>query len=660
MRICGVKLTHDAAIAVIENGKLLLCVEMEKIGNGERYRKMRTMDEITTTLRDNGVDPASITNWVIDGWKDGTIRIDDTDVVVANYSEFDGNTLTTALTRATSAGHASYNHISGHVLGAYVTSPFSISSAPSYVVTWDGGTQARAHFVKPVEQLVLFEGKLGCLYGTIYTIMGLYFGPYKQAGVLAYTGNDWRHVMLQYGRYDLPGKLMAYIGLSQPSRELLATIKRIYLGLLASRKYTTSLAHRHVHDLEFEFMRELHATLQHENFDEATILASVHQFLIDDLIDNLQLHIPKGANLCFTGGCALNIKWNSALRDSGHFAHIWVPPFPNDCGSAIGTAACEMITQEGRWHLDWDVYSGPVLSDSDGDGTWDVAVCTAGELGTMLHEFESDAFIVLYGAAELGPRALGHRSIVCAATRAENKVMLNTMKGREDFRPVAPICLERFAKSAFSPGTPDPYMLFEHRVNADWRGKIPAVVHVDGSARLQTINKGQCPMLYDLLASYYRASGVPVICNTSANFHGKGFFPDVRSAMTWGKNHGVRFIWANGKLFTRVLPQEEVAEPQPNGADILDDMAATYRERNKLYGNNYKDFGKILAVMFPNGVTLNVPGDYNRFSLLSMVVAKMTRYALNFDRGGHLDSAHDAGVYAAMLEEVTRLEKGKI
>ncbi|MEE3922504.1 carbamoyltransferase C-terminal domain-containing protein [Micromonospora sp. BRA006-A] len=150
--------------------------------------------------------------------------------------------------------------------------------------------------------------------------------------------------------------------------------------------------------------------------------------------------------------------------------------------------------------------------------------------------------MVVDGRAELGPRALGHRSIIAPAHDPAMKDRLNEIKLRESYRPVAPICLEERAPEVFDPGTPDPYMLFEHHIRpgGGWRDRVPAVVHADGSARLQTVGPAH-PLLFELLTAYERHSGIPVLCNTSANHPGRGFFPDAASAMRWG---GVPRVWS--------------------------------------------------------------------------------------------------------------------
>lgn len=250
--------------------------------------------------------------------------------------------------------------------------------------------------------------------------------------------------------------------------------------------------------------------------------------------------------MCIAGGCGLNVKWNSTLRATGLFDAVWVPPFPNDSGSAIGAACCALAAQKGFIALEWSVYSGPALRPSEIPPIWESAPCGMRELATILAGNKSAIFLA--GRAELGPRALGGRSILAAATSAGMKDHLNDIKLRERFRPVAPICLEDRAPEIFSPGTPDPYMLFDHQTQPEWRDKIPAVVHLDGSARLQTISRTSQHPMAALLIEYEKLTGIPLLCNTSANYHGSGFFPDVSAACQWGR---VENVWSDGRLWTK-------------------------------------------------------------------------------------------------------------
>jgi carbamoyltransferase len=287
---------------------------------------------------------------------------------------------------------------------------------------------------------------------------------------------------------------------------------------------------------------------------DADLIASFQGYLGARLLTRLRERVPqvvsdgRPPDLCLSGGCALNIKWNSALRSSGLFREVWIPPFPNDSGAAIGTAVAEMV-HRGKSELRWDVYCGPGLVTVTDVPGWRSEKCDEAGLAKLLYD-TGEPVIVLSGRAELGPRALGNRSILAAATTPKMKDLLNNIKDRESYRPVAPICLESRAPEIFSPGSPDPYMLFDHTVRAGWVERIPAVIHLDGTARLQTINPRQNPVVERVLVEYEKLSGIPVLCNTSANHKGRGFFPDVRSAAQWGR---VDAIWCDGHLYARQL-----------------------------------------------------------------------------------------------------------
>src|SRR5206468_6581261 len=126
------------------------------------------------------------------------------------------------------------------------------------------------------------------------------------------------------------------------------------------------------------------------------------------------------------------------------------------------------------------------------------------------------------GRSEFGPRALGHRSLLADPRHAANLERLNDVKGREQFRPVAPMVLAERAAEVFDGGPlPSPYMLFTHRVRPEWRDRIPAVVHVDGTARIQTVDRRAEPRMAAVLDEFERRTGVPVVVNTSFNTAGR-------------------------------------------------------------------------------------------------------------------------------------------
>jgi carbamoyltransferase len=147
-------------------------------------------------------------------------------------------------------------------------------------------------------------------------------------------------------------------------------------------------------------------------------------------------------------------------------------------------------------------------------------------------ELASDRIVAWFaGRSEYGPRALGGRSLLAHPGRRANLDRLNAVKGREEFRPVAPMVLADRAAEIFRGPLPSPYMLFVHEVVPAWRERIPAVVHVDGTARVQTVDRNEQPVLAELLDAFAARTGLPVVVNTSLNTAGRPMVDDPRDAL---------------------------------------------------------------------------------------------------------------------------------
>jgi carbamoyltransferase len=561
MIVCGIKLTHDASVAVIEDGRLRFCVEVEKLNNNKRYSEMGDISRVAEILAMYGMSPRDVDSYVLDGWhgkgaywRGESVLFErshgrEVTLPVASYNE--ESIRENVLERRFFAGglpfgegvfdYSSYMHVAGHIMGAYCASPYAKAGEPAYVLTWDGGQYPRLYLVDPAKRSVTNRGRLFCMLGTIYSIMGHYFGPYKRTAEQLAEDRERQTFEGYFGGYSIAGKLMSYIALGALQEDLLAELPAIY-----ERNFEVA------NTFEHRFEKAIKEHVAGRGYSDADVLLTQHVYLERLLLTSLKAKIKKDRlppqNFCFTGGSALNIKWNSAIRSSGVFRETWVPPFPNDCGSAIGTASCEMLTCGGGARLEWDVYSGPVIGVGAAVPGWRERPCSLAELARLLAT-EDEPVIFLNGAAELGPRALGNRSIFAPATRADMKTILNRVKKREDFRPVAPICLQEQAPRVFDPGAHDPFMLFDHYVREEWKARVPAICHLDGTARLQTINLQENEAVYRLIDEYYRLTGIPLLCNTSANLNGSGFFPDVESALRWG---GVNYVYCAGALYEKI------------------------------------------------------------------------------------------------------------
>jgi carbamoyltransferase len=551
MLICGVKLSHDGGIALIDGNRLAFNVEVEKLDNNYRYSSLGYLERVTAILASENVQLSEVDALVVDGWwtesgdasplirtvaNGGPITIE-----VAPYTD-EGN-VRPSLTRhqfATSAfgsigSYASYHHATGHLLASYCSSPFAKRGEDALILVWDGGMVPRLYEVSGRRKTVRLVRLLMPVVGNIFADFARCFDPFTADT----TGWDAERDL----RYDLgiAGKAMAFTALGKVVEELSDYIGKAFTSMRGiSVDNAEEIARRVIKDRAQIFPELTNADLI------ATLQAYLGDRLLASLRQTLARYYPgQVPNLGMAGGCALNIKWNKLIRDSGMFREVWIPPFPNDSGASIGAAVSEMFTIGGDPALDWDVYSGPSLRPTlSVPHGWTRRLCTEAEVAAILHA-EGEPVVVVSGRAELGPRALGNRSILAPATDATMKDFLNEIKCREQYRPVAPICLESEAAQVFYPGIPDHYMLFEHGVRHAWKSRIPAVIHLDGTARLQTI-RPDAGAGGRILAAYARLSGIPVLCNTSANFNGRGFFPDAESAMRWGKT---KYVWSDGELY---------------------------------------------------------------------------------------------------------------
>ncbi|HEX8865969.1 MAG TPA: carbamoyltransferase N-terminal domain-containing protein [Lentzea sp.] len=545
MRICGIKASHDGGVAVIEDGRLLFSYEIEKLRNGERYSSLGDLERVTEILAMEGLSPADIDQFVVDGWYtkndsgEPAVAVSSggrpVQLRVAPYVESAGS----PLRRHTFSGHglgdyASYHHVANHLIGTYCASPFAARGEDAFVLVWDGIITPRLYHVRAGE--VTFVEALMPVFGGSFAAFCARFEPYLRPTDDMASEQAIRHHL------SVAGKAMAYAAKGKVETGAFAVFDTLTAELTDITVDKVGV----LGDKVAANREELLPGLSSADLI-ATYQAYLGHHLLDRLTNAVRSRYPDGGhNLVMGGGCALNIKWNTAIRASGVFGDVFIPPFPNDAGAAIGTAACEMFLN-GRTALEWNVYSGPDIATGTLPDGWRAQPCDERQLAALLHA-EDEPVVVLSGRAELGPRALGNRSILAPATSTAMKDRLNDIKNRASYRPVAPICLEERAQEVFDPGTPDPYMIFEHRMRPGWADRVPAIVHLDGTARLQTIKSAQDTAAVRILKAYAEISGIPVLCNTSANLEGRGFFPDVESAAKWG---GTRYIWSEGTLYTR-------------------------------------------------------------------------------------------------------------
>ncbi|MEA3004046.1 MAG: carbamoyltransferase [Sphingomonadales bacterium] len=290
----------------------------------------------------------------------------------------------------------------------------------------------------------------------------------------------------------------------------------------------------------------------------ADCAASVQLVLEDILVDLARdLHARTGLpDLCFGGGVALNGVANARiLRESG-FERLFVPSAPGDAGCALGAALYADRVHFGNPDRDFPdhCFWGPV---PDGGALARIAgedrfPCETVEDDRLIEETAADleaGRIVgwMEGRCEFGPRALGHRSLLAAPHDAATRDRLNRdIKYREEFRPFAPVVpieeAERFF--ALPPGGAGLacFMSGVFPVRPEWRDRLAAITHVDGTARLQTVERNVSPRLYDLLQAYGRRSGIPVLLNTSLNLAGEPIVCTAQEGYSTFRRSGVDLL----------------------------------------------------------------------------------------------------------------------
>jgi carbamoyltransferase len=259
-------------------------------------------------------------------------------------------------------------------------------------------------------------------------------------------------------------------------------------------------------------------------------------------------------NLCIAGGVGLNCVANGRLVREAGFDNVWIQPAAGDDGIAIGCAYYGhlAIQKNPRSFVMKHAYLGIEYKDEDISAATDKRLVRLATINTSSTDICRDTAKVLsdgqvigwfQGRSEFGPRALGNRSILADPRKAEMKDKLNKrVKFRQAFRPFAPIVLAERAGEIFEGDEESPFMLLAKRVRPGWRDRIPAIVHVDGTARVQTVRQDTNERLYRLLKEFEAITGVPVLLNTSFNIRGEPIVEAPRDAVECFLGTGIDYL----------------------------------------------------------------------------------------------------------------------
>lgn len=405
-------------------------------------------------------------------------------------------------------------HHRSHAASAYYPSPFDDAA----VLTVDGVGEWTTNAMYAADgdeltqlQRIRYPDSIGLLYSTITAFLGFMVNndEYKVMGLAPYGEPRYREEFEQLidvhddGSYELDQEYFAYRHSdrmwAEPLEELLGAPRP---------DQETELTQRH---------KDIAATLQQ-------VLEDVVLAQIDALYDR-----TDSENLCMAGGVALNSAANGRIRREMPFDRIWIQPAAGDDGGAVG-AALDRSPEPSSARME-DVYLGPeytseqIVEAVDAAGLDRTRMDRSARIEAIVDRLTDGEILALYqGRLEWGPRALGNRTIMADPRRAEMKDVVNEkIKFREGFRPFAPSVLEDRASEffeSFDGRDASPFMLFVHDVPEDRQDQIPAVTHVNGTSRIQTVRRDQNAFYYDVIEAFGEATGVPVVLNTSFNLRG--------------------------------------------------------------------------------------------------------------------------------------------
>ena len=418
-----------------------------------------------------------------------------------------------------------------HLYSAYYVSPFKEAVTLSVdgfgdfsSAAWGTGTESQIS----IDGRVFFPHSLGIFYQALTQYLGFphYGDEYKVMG------------LAPYGKPVQLDKLRKIVRLKEDGS--------FELDLSYFRHHKEEIPHQwldgspEIGDLFSPALEDLLGprrgkgdALTSEHRDLARSIQAMYEEAFFHLIGKLQAKTGR-TDITLAGGCAANSVANGKVRRQTNFKRVYVQSAAGDAGGAIGAAFAVWHNQGGARSFVMDhAYWGPQYSatevadlvtarkaDIEAAGCDISVVADEGELCRRTAEMVADGKVVgwFQGRLEWGPRALGNRSIVCDPRRADMKDILNAkIKRRESFRPFAPSVLDAAVSQWFEEDDAVPFMMQVFQIQEDKRALIPAVTHVDGSGRLQTVNRSTNPRYYRLIEAYRDITGVPMVLNTSFN-----------------------------------------------------------------------------------------------------------------------------------------------
>jgi carbamoyltransferase len=453
-------------------------------------------------------------------------------------------------------------HHMSHAASAFFPSPFeravilTVDGVGEWATTalWLGEGQN----IEPISE-IRYPHSLGMFYSSITAHLGFAVnsGEYKVMGMAAYGEPVFMKEMEELLHLHDDGSFTLNLEYFQFHLHPQEPMTERSIVLLGERRHAAAEFDPFSNDQE----------LRKHSLHYANIAASA-QLRLEQAMLHLLRHaksLTGERRLCLAGGVSLNASANRVLAESGIFEEIWAQPAAGDAGGALGAALwCWHMVHGAERGIEQGIALGRAWDPNISKGFLedfglDFQDCRQNLVETVAQDL-AEGLIVAWmdGRFEWGPRALGHRSILASPARKETADRINSMvKFRELFRPFAPMCLFDRADEYFE--IPDaarpmlPYMLCTVGVREDKRSMIPAVTHIDGSARVQLVDEKRSPLLYEILRRFEEKSGLPILLNTSFNMKGDAMVSSPVDAVATFKQSDIEVMYIDG---FRVLRSE--------------------------------------------------------------------------------------------------------
>lgn len=517
MKILSYNPGHDGTIAYLEDSQLVFSIEAEKNSN-YRYSPLSSHDVFNVLGELDELPDVICTG----GWWSHDAEVLGAHVHAGYRGVLKSGVITSRRRLIGRQVHYfSSSHERSHLFCAFGMSSLP-KGTPCYALVWEGAIGAFYEIDSELNITHLADvlNQPGNRYSSIYGLADPSFP--KNA---------------PFSRFSDAGKLMALASYSN-RRKPLKEEEELIEFLLGSA------------DVRLNLYEDLNSSPYFNvgiDDQEFRNFAGIFSDRIFDIFYQFaKVNMKKGLPLIISGGCGLNCDWNTMWRESGLFSDVCVSPVSNDSGSAIGTAIDAQTHYTGNPKIEWSVYAGLDFDETTpfDDAPFDIYKIDDVLIADML---ASDLILGwVQGKYEIGPRALGNRSILAAPFQDSTKVRLNEIKQREQFRPIAPICLEEDASQWFGCENSSPHMLYTYTAKTD---KLAAVTHVNKTSRIQTVSPMNNRRLHDLLIAFKARTGYGILCNTSLNFNGRGFINKMDDLSSYVIEHKLDGFVVEGQAY---------------------------------------------------------------------------------------------------------------